>query len=405
MHALLAMLQHGAGDIRIYPAVDDVEQRMQGSIGVPNGKDRVVREIVRLVDIMIQPAILSVHIRIYARIDHGVIQRGVQHRQLVARAGSFDNGQFLIPGFTGTSRQLVETIAGGFSPQIFQSAVGADSRKGDFHFQFLGSRRIEIKISDDLASAYIREVFFHIEFAVSAPVIDFCFFLASVMSDRFGERHGKVGIVGTRPSVRDTIARDQRIVFNPDIRPKDFSVVIVDTVDHIQDDPLVPGIFRERIFMHANPLGCRQLCFHAVVGQHHFIVAGTGYLRIVRETRTVAAVRVGCRSGIQFQFAGSRHNQDIAEVGMSGSAKMRMAEPDDTTVLMLIAGTIFISTRLILAIHVMRDRVCVRTQLNQSERHASPRKRMPHPVRPDNRVHPCGLILGGQAPKGQQCRK
>ena len=52
MHALLAMLQHGAGDIRIYPAVDDVEQRMQGTIGVPNGKDRVVREIVRLVDIM-----------------------------------------------------------------------------------------------------------------------------------------------------------------------------------------------------------------------------------------------------------------------------------------------------------------------------------------------------------------
>ncbi len=40
-------------------------------------------------------------------------------------------------------------------------------------------------------------------------------------------------MVGTRPSVRDTIARDQCIVFDPDIRPKDFSVVIVDTVDHI----------------------------------------------------------------------------------------------------------------------------------------------------------------------------
>ena len=101
------------------------------------------------------------------------------------------------------------------------------------------------------------------------------------MNDRFGERHGEIGIVGTSPSVRDTIARDQRIVFNPDICPKDFPVVIVDTVDHIQDNPLVPGIFRERIFMYAHPLGCRQLCFHAVVGQHHFIVAGTGYFRIV----------------------------------------------------------------------------------------------------------------------------
>ena len=44
MYALLAMFQHGAGDIRIDPAVDDVEQRMQSPIGVPNGKDRIVRE-------------------------------------------------------------------------------------------------------------------------------------------------------------------------------------------------------------------------------------------------------------------------------------------------------------------------------------------------------------------------
>ena len=95
-------------------------------------------------------------------------------------------------------------------------------------------------------------------------------------------------------------------------------------------------------------------------------------------------------------------NQDIAEVGMSGSAEMRMAEPDDTAVLMLIAGTIFIGTRLILAIHVMRDRVRVRAQLDQSERHASPRKRMSHPVCPDNRIHQCCLILGGQVPKDQQ---
>lgn len=85
---------------------------------------------------------------------------------------------------------------------------------------------------------------------------------------------------------------------------------------------------------------------------------------------------------------------------MSGSAEMRMAEPDDTAVLMLIAGTILISARLILAIHIMRDRVRVRTQLNQSERHASPRKRMPHPVCPDNRVHTRGLVLGGQATDG-----
>ena len=90
---------------------------------------------------------------------------------------------------------------------------------------------------------------------------------------------------------------------------------------------------------------------------------------------------------------------------MSGSAKMRMAEPNDTAVLMLIASTILIGARLIFTIHVMRDRIRIRTQLNQSERHASPRKRMSHPVCPDNRIHQCSLILGGQVPKSQQCRK
>ena len=40
---------------------------------------------------------------------------------------------------------------------------------------------------------------------------------------------------------------------------------------------------------------------------------------------------------------------------------MRMAETDDTAVLMLVSGTIFIGTGLILAIDIMRDRVGIRT--------------------------------------------
>ncbi len=75
------------------------------------------------------------------------------------------------------------------------------------------------------------------------------------MNDRFGERHGKVGIVGTRPSVRDTIACNQRIVFDPDIRPKDFSVVIVDTMNHIKDNALVLTVRRVCVFVDADPLG------------------------------------------------------------------------------------------------------------------------------------------------------
>ena len=201
------------------------------------------------------------------------------------------------------------------------------------------------------------------------------------MNDRFGERHGKVGIVGTRPSVRDTIACNQRIVFDADIRPKDFSVVIVDTMNHIQNDSLVLRFFRERIFM--NPpawLPSVVLSRRSRPASLHSSRDGIPPYR----ARNANGSRhpVGCRSGIQFQFAGSRHNQDIAEVGMSGSAEMRMAEPDDTAVLMLIAGTIFIGTRLILAIHVMRDRVRVRAQLTSPKGTQAPGNVCPIPFVP-----------------------
>ena len=68
----------------------------------------------------------------------------------------------------------------------------------------------------------------------------------------------------------------------------------------------------------------------------------------------------GC-PGIQFQAARGRHDQDITQIRMPGAAEMRMAETDNTTVFMLITGTIFIRAGLILSIYIMRDRIRIRT--------------------------------------------
>ena len=58
MYALLAVLQHGAGDICIDLAIDNIKQRMQGTVSIPNGKDRIVCKTVSLMNIMIQSTIL-----------------------------------------------------------------------------------------------------------------------------------------------------------------------------------------------------------------------------------------------------------------------------------------------------------------------------------------------------------
>ena len=90
---------------------------------------------------------------------------------------------------------------------------------------------------------------------------------------------------------------------------------------------------------------------------------------------------------------------------MSGSAKMRMAEPNDTAVLMLIASTILIGARLIFTIHVMRDRIRIRTQLNQSERQQAPGNVCPIPFVPIIGFTNAVLSWADKFPKSQQCRK
>ena len=176
---------------------------------------------------------------------------------------------------------MVEIVAGRFRPQVLQGTVGTDTGKGHFHFQLAGRGRVEIEISDNLPSAYIGEVLFHIKFAITTAVVHFRLFIASVMDNGFGKRHGEIGIVGTCPAVRYAVAGDEGIVFYTDVCPQHFAVVVVNAVYHIQDNTLVLAVLREGVFMDSYPLGGCQLGFYPIIGEHHFVITGTGNLRIV----------------------------------------------------------------------------------------------------------------------------
>ena len=115
------------------------------------------------------------------------------------------------------------------------------------------------------------------------------------MRDRFGERHGEISIVGTCPTVCNTIAGYQRIVFYTNIGPKNFAVIVIDPVNHIKDNALVLNVCRVCVFVDADPLGSGQLRLYAIIGEHHLIVSGTGYLGVMREAGTVTAIGIrGC---------------------------------------------------------------------------------------------------------------
>ncbi len=160
--------------------------------------------------------------------------------------------------------------------------------------------------------------------------------------------------------------------------------------------------FREGVFMYARPLCSCQLRFNSIVVQHHFVVSGSGFFRSMVETRTVSLFRIVRPSGIQLHIAHGRHQQDVSQVGMSRTAKVRVAETYDGFIPILVAGTILIRILLISAIHIVRNCVCVRTQLYPSKRSTSTGESMSHPVCPDNRIHVICRLLGYG---GQGCRR
>src|SRR5690606_30791286 len=64
VHALVVVFQHGAHHVRIALRLNDVEEGMQGAIGVPEGEGGVVGKTFGAVVQLIQPAVATVHVHI-----------------------------------------------------------------------------------------------------------------------------------------------------------------------------------------------------------------------------------------------------------------------------------------------------------------------------------------------------
>ena len=107
----------------------------------------------------------------------------------------------------------------------------------------------------------------------------------------------------------------------------------------------------------------------------------------MRESAAIARIRIFRRAGYELHLPGSGHQKDIAEIRMSRSAEMGMAEADDGLVLPTIAGAVLIGLFLIYSVDIMRDIVCVRAELHSAERHAGTGEGMTHSVGSYHRVN------------------
>lgn len=114
--------------------------------------------------------------------------------------------------------------------------------------------------------------------------------------------------------------------------------------------------------MHADPRAGGEFGAHAGIVQGDRVVAGLGALAGMAETRGVTAVGHARIAAFDLRFAGHRHQQHIAEVGMAGAREMRMREADDGGVRMAVAGSPSVG---ILAQLDAR----VRAELDHAERH------------------------------------
>ncbi len=389
--ALLAVLQHALHHVGVALGLQQVEERMQGTVGVPEREHRVVGEAFGLVDVVVETTVLAVDIHIDGGVDHGMVERGVEHGFLVVGTLGLDDGELTAPFVLRLGKQLLEAFALGFGLEVAQGALGADGGERHFHLQGLGL--VEGEVGYDLAPRHLGEVLVDLELAPHAVIFRLLQVAVAVVGYGLAEADGEVGVVGSRPSVGDAVARQQGVVFHAQVGPQRLAVVVVDAVLQVEDDVAV-HVLRVLVLMYADMFRSRQPYLDAVVVEGHAVVARGGRLAVVRVAGAVAGIGVSLRAGVEAYLACGGHDENVAEVGVAGSAEVGVAEADDGTVFMLVTSTILIYSRLINAIDVVRHSVGIGTELHDAERRAGSGEGVPHAVGADDGVDVWQRVVG-----------
>ena len=227
----------------------------------------------------------------------------------------------------------------------------------------------------DVTAGNLREVVGKVELAPESGVRERTAVPGPVVQDRLGERNCKIGVILPGPAACNAQSGQEGVILHPDICPPCLAFVIVDAVTEVHYEVLVRTL-PECVLVDARAFRGGELGLDPAVLKIDFIIAWNGFLGIVREPGTVSRILHG--AGLKAYLSGSRHHQNVSEVGMPCAAQMSMGESDDCRIPILITCAIPVCLAVVFTVPVERGRLGVGTELDTSVRHAGPRKYVSH---------------------------
>ncbi|MNM93889.1 hypothetical protein D3C81_1062770 [compost metagenome] len=345
---------------------------------------------------VVRAAIAPIAVHEQGGAQQRVIQRGVETRALRLAALRIHRTQRLAPLLFRCGAHAIEIPARCFRFQIGNRVVFAHRRNGDLHQQRLACRRHHIERGDELAALDLRALLrVLLARRREALVRDVLLGVVQLMAaERLREAHGEMQLATGRPATRFTEAGDRAIGAHPHARPQDLARVVIHAGAQVQHHMRrLAG--RESVAMHANTRARGEFGADVGVIQRDGVIAGLRTLGGMAETRGVTAQRLIRIAALQLQLAGGRHQQQVAQVRMTGAGKVRMREPDDGAVVMAIPRRPAVTL-------LARLDAGIRRQLDHAVRNGGPRVGMALAPGTDEGVNGgVGRLVGG----GRCCQR
>ena len=259
VHAFPGMCEHALDHVGSPLRLRQVHPRMQRAIRVPKRKDRVVGEAIRRVNVLVQPAVLAVHIFIQNGTQHAVVQRRVEGRSVFcAQRFNVHERECLFPCRIRIRAQAIKMHRRRFFLQVGQRSSGAHT--GECHPYAQSLSRVEgskIKPGLQVPSGHFRKAMGLVKAAVETIVRQFLSAFIAKVEYRTVKAQRKMHQPRAAPPRSLSIANYGAVVFDAHKGPDILVRVVVDVVGQIQHDVRVsPG--RIRILVQSHPVGGRH---------------------------------------------------------------------------------------------------------------------------------------------------
>ena len=306
-------------EIRNHIRLDDGKERIQRAVRIPQRESRIVFPRVGLVNLVVVPTELAIHVAIERRVNKHVVHRGIEDFLGTLVVGfDLDSRQFIVPLRFGSRTDFIEGPTRHFGIQVSRRILAADGRERQFDLDRSGS----FKSNHTLDGFALQLVF-----AGRSIVVEYL-----QRSYRLFGLHHEINLVLRTPATGETIALDGVVIYFLEV-----SIVCLVAIAFLEVDKEALLAFRISDAVDGSTLGSRHLRFYPIIHQQG-VVTGSHLLI------AVFIIGRGCTFDIilfatcRAHCAGIRHQEDIAQVGTTRSAQVRMTEADDDAIRIVITG-------------------------------------------------------------------